>query len=71
LEEVVGSNSGGFGVYAHSGSIVHIPNGKPPTISGGTGDLSFDGSTEASSWASLDAGTPVNSAAEVSMAKEV
>lgn len=67
---VSGSGNTGAGVYAHTGSEVVIKDGTPPTITGTVGDLSFDGTTEASTWANIDAGTPVNSAAEVSMAKE-
>lgn len=67
---VSGTGNTGAGVYAHTGSEVIIKDGTPPTITGTVGNLSFDGTTEVSTWANIDAGTPVNSAAEVSMAKE-
>jgi len=72
LGAVTGSSNTGAGVYAHSGSVVHIKNGAaPPTLTGTVGDLSFDGTTQASTWAAIDGGAPAVSAAELSMAKEV
>jgi hypothetical protein len=71
---LAGSGNGGGGVYAHAGSFVEIDNGDPPTLTGnmdsGT-DLTFNGTTEASSWATIDAGTPASDPTEMSMAKEV
>jgi len=67
---VVGSSSGA-GVYAHSGSVVHIKDGAPPTLTGTVGDLSTDGTTQISTWAAIDAGTPVAVLAEMTLAKEV
>lgn len=71
LGAVTGTGNTGAGVYAHSGSIVHIKNGAPPTLTGTVGDLSFDGTTEATEWATVDAGTPAVSSTELSMCKEV
>lgn len=71
LGAVTGSGNAGAGVYAHSGAIVHIKNGAAPTLTGTVGDLSFDGSTEASEWSAIDGGTPAVSSAELSMCKEV
>jgi len=68
---VTGTGNAGAGVYAHSGSVVHIKNGAPPTITGTVGDLSTDGTTQVSTWAAIDAGTPVAVLAEMTMAKEV
>jgi hypothetical protein len=68
---IAGSGNGGAGVYAHSGSVVHIEDGSPPTITGTVGDLSTDGTTEASTWADIDAGTSVADIAEMTMVKEV
>lgn len=68
---VTGTGNTGAGVYAHSGSVVHIKDGAAPTLTGTVGDLSFDGTTQASTWAAIDGGTPAALAAEVSMAKQV
>lgn len=68
---VTGTGNGGAGVYAHSGSVVHVKHGAVPTITGTVGNLSFDGTTEASTWAAIDGGTPATSTAEMSLAKEV
>jgi hypothetical protein len=66
-----GTGNTGAGVYAHSGSVVHTKSGTPPTITGTVGDLSTDGTTQASTWAAIEAGTPVASPAEMTMAKKV
>lgn len=68
---VAGSGNTGAGVYAHSGSVVHIKNGAAPTLTGTVGDLSTDGTTQKSTWAAIDGGTPVSDTAEMTMAKEV
>jgi hypothetical protein len=69
---VTGTGNGGAGVYAHSGSVVHIKNGAPPTLTGTVGDLAVsDPALEESTWAAIDAGTPVAVLAEMTMAKEV
>jgi len=68
---VTGTGNGGAGVYAHNGSVVNIKNGAPPTISGTLGHLSVDGTTNATWWSTLDAGTPLAVLAEMTMAKEV
>jgi len=67
-----GSGNGGAGVYAHSGSVVHIKHGAAPTLTGTVGDLAVSSPTaQESTWAAIDAGTPVAIAAEMTMAKEV
>jgi hypothetical protein len=71
LAAITGSGNGGAGVYAHNGSVVNIKNGAPPTISGTRGHLSVDGTTNATWWSTLDAGTPLAVLAEMTMAKEV
>jgi hypothetical protein len=69
---VAGTGNTGAGLYIHSGSYAHITNGTPPTVTGGTpGDVSFDGTSEASSWATIDAGTPATDTTEMSAVKEV
>jgi len=57
---VVGSGNAGAGVYAHTHSAVRTKSGSPPTLTGAVGDCSTDGSTEATSWADIDAGSPVS-----------
>jgi hypothetical protein len=72
LESVGGSGNGGAGVYAHSGSIVHITDGSPPTLTGTVGDLAVsDPAVEESTWAAIDGGDPVQIAAESTVVKEV
>lgn len=68
---VGGTGNGGAGVYAHSQSSVHISDGDAPTLTGTVGDLSTDGTTEASTWAAIDGGTPVADTDEFTLAKEV
>jgi hypothetical protein len=71
---VEGTGNTGAGVYAHSGSTIYIKNGEPPTLTGaldGGCDLSFDGSSQASTWGIIDGGTSAVSATELSMCKEV
>jgi len=69
---VSGAANVGAGVYAHSGSVVHIKNGSPPTLTGTVGDLAVSNpAAQESTWAAIDAGTPVAIAAEMTMAKEV
>jgi hypothetical protein len=65
-----GTGNAGAGVYAHSGAVVHITSGTPPTITGTVGNFTFDGTTEAGTWAGVDAGVPVAHAAEASSVKE-
>jgi hypothetical protein len=66
-----GTGNAGAGVYAHSGSVVHIKDGTPPTITGAVGDFSTDGTTAATTWAAVDGGTPYTDATELTMVKEV
>jgi len=68
---VTGTGNGGAGVYAHSNSTVLIKNGSPPTLTGAVGDLSTDGTTEATTWADVDAGDAYNDAIEGVVVKEV
>jgi hypothetical protein len=56
---VSGSGNAGAGIYVHSNSTVQFPNGQTPTLTGTIGDTTTDGTTEASTWAAIDAGTPV------------
>lgn len=68
---VTGTGNTGAGVYAHSGSVVHIKDGAPPTLTGTVGDFSTNGTTQASTWAAIDAGTAVADSDEMTMAKQV
>lgn len=55
---ISGSGLGGAGVYAHDFSLVSYT--AAPTVTGTVGDCSTDGTTQASTWAAITAGTPVN-----------
>lgn len=68
---VTGTGNTGAGVYTHSGSVVHIKDGSPPTLTGTVGDLSTDGTTEATTWADVDGGDAYNDAIEGVVVKEV
>lgn len=65
-----GTGNTGAGVYAHLGSKILIKDGAPPTITGTVGELSVDGTTQASTWAAIDAGTQVSDTTEFVIAKE-
>ena len=73
LGVVTGTGNTLGGVYAHNLSTVNIADGSPPTITGngGTVEFSTDGSTEASTWAAIDAGVSVSDITEMTMAKEI
>jgi len=71
LGTLSGTGNGGAGVYAHAHSFVTFSDGTTPTISGTVGEVSFDGTTEASTWAAIDAGTPATEATEYSSVKEL
>lgn len=71
---VAGSATGGHGVYIHRRSSLEYLIASPPTISGdagASGDLTVDGSADASTWAAITGGTPVAILAELSMVKAV
>jgi len=69
---VTGTGNGGAGVYAHTGSEVTIKSGAVPTLTGTVGNLAVTSPTvQESTWAAIDAGTPVAVLAEMTMAKEV
>jgi hypothetical protein len=57
---VIGVGNAGAGIYAHSGSVVHIDPANPPTITGTVGDISVDGTSQISTWAGVAAGVPVD-----------
>ena len=68
---VVGTGNGGAGVYAHDNSIVTIKDGSPPTLTGTVGDCSTDGTTERTTWAEVDADSPITDLYESTTIKEV
>lgn len=68
---VSGTGNAGAGVYAHSGSIVHIKDGSPPTLTGAIGDISTDGTTEATTFAAVDGGEAYSDDLENTAIKEV
>ena len=60
IEDVKGTATGGWGVYAHDGSKVFLKNAVP-TISGDqgvAGDITIDNSVDATTWATVWSGTP-------------
>lgn len=67
----VGTGNTGAGVHAKNNSTVLITDGSPPTLTGTVGNLSFDGTTQKSTWAAIDGGTPaVESTNDIVVAKE-
>jgi hypothetical protein len=68
---VDGSGNGGAGVYAHDNSTVTIKDGSPPTLTGTVGDCSTDGTTERTTWAEVDADSPITDLYESTTIKEV
>jgi hypothetical protein len=69
---VSGTGNTGAGVHAKNNSTVLIADGSPPTLTGTVGNLSFDGTTQASTWAAIDGGTPaIETTADLVVAKEV
>lgn len=54
-----GSGNSGAGLLARPNSKVIIADGAPPTLTGTVGDITIDGTTQASTWAAIDAGTPI------------
>lgn len=66
-----GSGNGGAGLYAIEGSIVTIKDGYKPTITGSVGDVSTDGTTEATTWEGVAIGSPYSDIGEMVLVKEV
>jgi hypothetical protein len=67
-----GTGNTGAGVYAHSGSVVYITDGSPPTLTGAVGDFAVSNPNyQQSTWAAVDGGDPVQIAAESTIVKEV
>jgi hypothetical protein len=59
---VIGSGNAGAGAYVHSHAVVQTKAGTPPTITGTVGEVSLDGTTQQSTWAAVEGGTPINGA---------
>ncbi len=70
--DINGTGNDDFGVYAHSGSTVLISEeAQSLSITGNEGEFSTDGSTEESTWADIQGGTPIADTATLVLAKEV
>lgn len=59
---LTGSSNGGAGLYAHYGSKVYLKPDYTPTLTGTVGNISLDGTTQASTWAAIAGGTPIDGA---------
>lgn len=59
---IIGSGNTGAGAYIHSQGIVHTKSGSAPTIGSDNIEVSINGTTEVSTWAAIEAGTPINGA---------
>lgn len=69
---LTGTGNTGAGAYVHANSVFFTKSGTPPTLTGGVGDLAVDDpATQQSTWAAIEAGTPVASANEFSIVKKV
>lgn len=68
-DEVSGSNNGGAGLYAHGDSHVKITGGAP-TLTGAIGDISTDGTTEITTWATVNGGSAVDLVNKARIEKE-
>ena len=60
--DITGSGNGGAGCYLHNRGTAFIDDGAPPTVTGSAGEVSLDGTSEASKWGTpgIDGGTPIN-----------
>jgi hypothetical protein len=65
-----GTGNTGAGVYAYNNSIFDYETGQQPTVTGTVGDVSLDGTTQASTWATINGGTPINSTAEMTIVRK-
>lgn len=73
---VTGTGNGstsGAGIYAHANSVLYTKAGAAPTIAGNAGiELAVDSPTvQQSTWAAIEAGTPVASANEFTIVKKL
>ncbi len=68
---LVGSANTGAGVYAHSGStmLIEVDN-STLTLTGSVGNFSTDGTTQKSTWAAIQGGTPAVDTDEMTIAEE-
>jgi hypothetical protein len=51
---LAGGNNTGFGVYLKDSSIMLVPPGYLNTLTGSSGDVTTDGTTEACKWTSIE-----------------
>jgi hypothetical protein len=69
---VIGSGNAGAGCYAHGTSTVQIADGSTPTLTGTVGDVAVsDPAVEDITWAEVDAGDRLASAAQHTTVEEV
>ena len=69
---VTGTGNTVGGLYAHSGSKVFTESGAAPTLTGGaTVELSFDGSTQQATWATVNSTPQVEVTTDIILAKAV
>jgi len=66
---VTGTGNAGAGVYAHGGAHITLASGVTPTLTGAVGNLSVNGTTQATTWAAIAGGTPYSSGEEFVRAK--
>jgi hypothetical protein len=67
---VVTGTGNTFGMYIHQNSYCKVVSGSVPTLSGSSGDVTVDGSTQATTWATVDGGTALRSTTEFSIVTE-
>jgi hypothetical protein len=66
-----GTGNTGAGVYVHANSTFYTKSGTVPTITGLVGDLAVDSPTAVmSTWAAIEAGTPVTSTNEMTVVRK-
>jgi hypothetical protein len=66
-----GTGNSGAGVYAHDGSRVLTDLGSAPTLAGTVGELSFDGSTQKATWATVNTTPQVEATSDLILAKAI
>lgn len=67
---ISGSGNTGAGLYAHMGSKFNYVSGHKPTVTGTVGDVSIDGTTQESTWAAIDGGTPIADLNEMTLVRK-
>lgn len=68
---ISGISNGGAGMYMFNNSSFMFPSGVAPIVSGNVGELSFDATTQKSTWAAIDGGAPaIDVATDILLCKE-